>query len=135
MLRRGFTLAFSILLLLSFSITEFATEKVSGGAGGTTPSGISLAGLEDFVNDYVKEYIGKHTVGASVVMVKDGRVVLSKGYGYADVEKQIPVSPGTVMEWGSISKLTVWTSVMQLAEQGKIDLNTDIRSYLPENPN
>ncbi|WP_159067720.1 serine hydrolase domain-containing protein [Paenibacillus ihuae] len=133
MLRRGFTLVFSILLLLSFSITAFASEKVSGGAGGTTPSGIPLAGLEAFVDDYVKEYIGKHTVGTSVVMVKDGRVVLSKGYGYADMEQQIPVSPDTVMEWGSISKLTVWTSVMQLAEQGKIHLNTDIRSYLPEN--
>ncbi|WP_236329461.1 serine hydrolase domain-containing protein [Paenibacillus auburnensis] len=118
---------------MSFSITAFATDKVSGGAGGTTPSGIPLAGLEAFVDDYVKEYIGEYTVGASVVMIKDGRVVLSKGYGYADVEQQIPVSKDTVMEWGSISKLTVWTSVMQLAEQGKIDLNIDIRSYLPEN--
>lgn len=65
-------------------------------------------------------------------MVKDGQVVLSKGYGYADVEQQIPVSPDTVMEWGSISKLAVWTSVMQLAEQGKLDLNEDIRKLLPE---
>lgn len=122
MLRNGCILVFSILLLLS-----------SGGAVVTTPSGIPLAGLEAFVDDYVKEYIGQQTVGASVVVVKDGQVVLSKGYGYADVEKQIPVSPDTVMEWGSISKLTVWTSVMQLAEQGKIDLNEDIRKLLPEN--
>ncbi len=123
---------FLILLLLSGSITTFAAAKVSGGAGGATPSGIPLDGLEAFVDNYVKEYIGKQSVGASVVMVKDGKVVLSKGYGYADVEQKIPVSPHTVMEWGSISKLTVWTSVMQLEEQGKIDLNEDIRSYLPE---
>lgn len=121
---------FSLLLILSSGITAFAAEKVSGG---TTPSGVPLAGLEAFVDDYVKEYIGQQSVGASVVMVKDGQVVLSKGYGYADVEQQIPVSPDTVMEWGSISKLAVWTSVMQLAEQGRIDLNEDIRSYLPAN--
>lgn len=121
---------FSILLLIAGSMTAFAAETTGGGA---TPSGIPLAGLEAFVDDYVKEYIGQQTVGASIVMVKDGRVVLSKGYGLADVERQIPVSPDTVMEWGSISKLAVWTSVMQLAEQGKLDLNQDIRSYLPPN--
>ncbi|MFD2877709.1 serine hydrolase domain-containing protein [Paenibacillus rhizoplanae] len=120
------------LLLLSGSITAFAAEQGSVEAGGVTPSGIPLTGLEAFADDYVKEYIGKQTVGASVVMVKDGQVVLSKGYGYADVEQQIPVSPDTVMEWGSISKLAVWTSVMQLAEQGKLDLNEDIRKLLPE---
>ncbi|MGN7763810.1 serine hydrolase domain-containing protein [Paenibacillus sp. 22594] len=118
---------------MSSSITAFAAEKVSGGAEAATPSGIPLAGLEDFVDNYVKEYIGQQSVGASVVMMKDGQVVLSKGYGYADVEQKIPVSPDTVMEWGSISKLTVWTSVMQLEEQGKVDLNEDIRNYLPEN--
>ncbi|WP_342549506.1 serine hydrolase domain-containing protein [Paenibacillus sp. FSL P2-0089] len=132
MLKRTFTIILSALLLLSGGITAFAAEQGSTGAGGATPSGIPLTGLEAFVDDYVKEYIGKQTVGASVVMVKDGQVVLSKGYGYADVEQQIPVSPDTVMEWGSISKLAVWTSVMQLAEQGKLDLNEDIRKLLPE---
>lgn len=122
-----------VLLLLSGSITAFAAEQGSVGAGGATPSGIPLTGLEAFVDDYVKEYIGTQTVGASVVMVKDGQVVLSKGYGYADVEQQIPVTPDTVMEWGSISKLAVWASVMQLAEQGKLDLNQDVRKLLPEN--
>lgn len=130
MLRRGIIFVFSALLLLSGSMTVFASEKTGGGA---TPSGIPLSGLEAFVDNYVKEYIGQKTVGASIVMVKDGQVVLSKGYGFADVERQIPVSPDTVMEWGSISKLAVWTSVMQLAEQGKLDLNQDIRSYLPPN--
>lgn len=121
-------LVLSILLLFSSGVTVLAAEKTGGEA---TPSGIPLAGLEAFVDDYVKEYIGQQTVGASIVVVKDGQVVLSKGYGYADVEQQIPVSPDTVMEWGSISKLAVWTAVMQLVEQGDIDLNQDIRGYLP----
>ena len=66
-------------------------------------------------------------------MLKDNQVVLSKGYGYADIEKKIEVNPeNTVFEWGSVSKLFVWTSVMQLVEQGKLDLKEDIRTYLPE---
>lgn len=133
--RQGFIVLFAVLLLLCGGFTARAAEQGNGTAGGgeATPSGIPLTGLEDFVDHYVEEYIGKQTVGASVVMVKDGQVVLSKGYGYADVEQQVPVSPDTVMEWGSISKLAVWTSVMQLAEQGKLDLNEDIRKLLPEN--
>ncbi len=133
LLKKGFALVFSILLMMSGSVAALAAENGSGAAGGTIPSGIPLAGLEAFVDDYVSEYIGQQSVGASVVMVKDGQVVLSKGYGYADAEQRIPVGAETVMEWGSISKLTVWTSVMQLAEQGKIALHEDIRGYLPEN--
>ncbi|UQZ36482.1 hypothetical protein C2I18_24875 [Paenibacillus sp. PK3_47] len=130
MIRRRCVFVFSVLLLLCSTVTAYAAEESIGGA---TPSGIPLTGLEALADDYVKEYIGQHSVGASVVVVKDGQVVLSKGYGYADVEQQIPVTPETVMEWGSISKLTVWTSVMQLAEQGAIDLNEDIRKLLPPN--
>src|SRR4030095_12265782 len=55
----------------------------------------------------------------------------AKGYGWADVDKRIPVNPETTMfRIGSVSKLFTWTSVMQLVEQGKLDLNTDINRYL-----
>ena len=53
-------------------------------------------------------------------------------YGYVDKEKNIPVEADSVFEWGSTTKLLVWVSVMQLNEQGKLDLNEDVRSYLPD---
>ncbi|HKP70080.1 MAG TPA: serine hydrolase [Pyrinomonadaceae bacterium] len=69
--------------------------------------------------------------GATVVVVKDGQVLFSKGYGYADLEKKIPVSPDeTLFRPGSISKLFTWTAVMQLNEQGKLDLERDVNEYL-----
>lgn len=72
-----------------------------------------------------------HLPGAVVVLVKDGEVILSEGYGYANIEKGVPVSVDkTLFRVGSVSKLFVWTSVMQLVEEGKIDLNQDINSYL-----
>lgn len=53
-------------------------------------------------------------------------------YGDANTKENIKANEDTVYEWGSISKMLVWTSVMQLYEQGKIDLNADVRTYLPD---
>ncbi|WP_068676789.1 serine hydrolase [Oceanobacillus sp. Castelsardo] len=98
-----------------------------------TPSGIPLKDLEGYVDEYVEEYIGVTTAGANIVVIKDNQIVLSKGYGYADIENKIPMNPDTsILEWGSVTKLFVWVSVMQLVEQGKIDLNEDVRHYLPQ---
>lgn len=59
--------------------------------------------------------------------------VFAKGYGFADLENNTAMDPETtVFEWGSISKTFVWVSVMQLVEDRKIDLETDIRTYLPD---
>jgi CubicO group peptidase (beta-lactamase class C family) len=66
-----------------------------------------------------------------VVVVKDGAILLEKGYGYADVAERKPVDPErTLFRAGSVSKLFTWTAVMQLVEQGKLDLDTDINTYL-----
>ena len=69
--------------------------------------------------------------GAVVVVVKDGRVLLQKGYGYADVSKKVEMDPEqTMVRIGSTSKLFTWTAVMQLVETGKLDLDRNINDYL-----
>jgi CubicO group peptidase (beta-lactamase class C family) len=69
--------------------------------------------------------------GASVMVMQNGQVLLRKGYGYADLKNKRPVDPATtVFRLASISKLFTWVSVMQLVEQGKLDLDTDVNSYL-----
>jgi CubicO group peptidase (beta-lactamase class C family) len=69
--------------------------------------------------------------GAVVVVVKDGNVLLQKGYGYSDVAAKKPVDPErTLFRPGSVSKLLTWTAVMQLVEQNKLDLDADISGYL-----
>jgi CubicO group peptidase (beta-lactamase class C family) len=69
--------------------------------------------------------------GAVVVVVKDGEVLFQKGYGYADLKRKLPVDPErTLFRPGSISKLFTWTAVMQLVEQGKLDLDQDVNAYL-----
>ncbi len=69
--------------------------------------------------------------GAVVVVVKDGQILTERGYGFSDVAAQKPVDPKTTMfRPGSVSKLYTWTAVMQLEEQGKLDLDADVNKYL-----
>ena len=69
--------------------------------------------------------------GAVVVVVKDGQVLFGRGYGYADLARKIPVDPDrTLFRPGSISKLFVWTAVMQQVEAGRLDLDRDVNAYL-----
>jgi CubicO group peptidase (beta-lactamase class C family) len=69
--------------------------------------------------------------GAVIAVVKDGHLLFAKGYGYSDVAKRTPVSAGaTLFRPGSISKLFTWTSIMQLVEQKKLDLDRDVNDYI-----
>jgi len=69
--------------------------------------------------------------GATVLVMKDGNVLFEKGYGFADAKTRKPVDPATtIFRLASISKLFTWVSVMQLTEQGKLNLDTDVNHYL-----
>jgi len=69
--------------------------------------------------------------GASVLVMQNGQVLLQKGYGYADMKAKRPVDPATTMfRLASISKLFTWISIMQLEEQGKVDLDANVNFYL-----
>src|SRR5690348_12306363 len=69
--------------------------------------------------------------GATVAIVKDDTLLLTRAYGLADVEKRTPVSAEeTLFRPASISKLFTWTAVMQQVEAGKLDLDHDINDYL-----
>jgi CubicO group peptidase (beta-lactamase class C family) len=90
--------------------------------------------LETFTDELLTRQLAEyHIAGAVVSIVQDGRIEVARGYGYANIEEHIPVTPDeTIFRIGSISKLFTWTAVMQLAEQGKIDLSADVNTYLPD---
>jgi CubicO group peptidase (beta-lactamase class C family) len=93
---------------------------------------LTRADLEAWLDGFIPYAINKGNVaGAIVVVVKDGQVLLQKGYGYADVEKKTPVNADrTLFRPGSVSKLFTWTAVMQQVERGKLDLDADVNQYL-----
>ncbi|MFD0587456.1 serine hydrolase [Paenibacillus sp. GCM10027627] len=87
--------------------------------------------VQAFVDAFFKRPdIKKHLAGAAVAVVGDNKVLLNKGYGYADLEAKRPVNPDeTIFRVASVSKSFTATAVMQLAEEGKLQLNDDVHAY------
>ena len=88
--------------------------------------------LEAFLDGFLRARMETLDVpGLAFVLVKDGEIFFSKGYGYADLETQVPVDPeATVFRIGSVAKLFTATAAMQLVEDGRIDLDADVNGYL-----
>ncbi len=72
--------------------------------------------------------------GLSAAIVVDGQLAYERGYGQADIENNVPATPETVYRLASISKMLTATAALQLAEQGKLDLNAPIQKYVPSFP-
>lgn len=96
------------------------------------PHELTVADVHAFLDGFVPMQLEREDIAGAVVMVvKDGAIFFAKGYGYSDVDKKTPVTVDTTLfRPGSVSKLFTWTAVMQLAEQGKLDLDHDINEYL-----
>ena len=96
------------------------------------PASVSKEELEDFADRFFVEWMDKlHAPGAAFVLVKDGDIVLSKGYGYASMESRARVNPETtVFRVGSISKLFTATALMQLHERRQLSLEDDVNKHL-----
>jgi CubicO group peptidase (beta-lactamase class C family) len=120
--------------------TTVGKPVAAAAAPGAAPLAPTVAGghelnktdVDAWLDGYMPYAIARGDIaGAVVVVVKDGQVLTQRGYGFSDVEKRTPVSPETTLfRPGSVSKLFTWTAVMQLVEQGKIDLDKDINTYL-----
>jgi len=96
------------------------------------PHGLDKADVDAWLDGYMPYALHTGDIpGAEVVVVKDGKILTARGFGYADVDKRTPVDPErTLFRPGSVSKLFTWTAVMQLVEQHKLDLDADVNTYL-----
>lgn len=96
------------------------------------PGPTDPAELEAFLDELFAQEMEEYQIaGAAVSVVKDGELFFAKGYGYADLENKIVVdAEKTIFRTGSVGKVITWTAVMQLVEQGKLDLDADINTYL-----
>jgi len=111
---------------------------------GLAASGLAFAGcgkglkerFEDNVklpriNDFITQKMeSDHLPGVAACIVKNGELFWSKGYGWADIEKKIPMTPNSIQNIASISKTITTTAIMQLWENGKFHLDDDVNNYL-----
>jgi CubicO group peptidase (beta-lactamase class C family) len=121
------------LLAFAASLPAFAqTEAAPGTPAGPVAKPLTAEDVNAWLDGYMPYALATGDIaGAVVAVVKDGEIVTERGFGYADVASKKPVDPKlTLFRPGSTSKLFTWTAVMQLVEQGKIDLDADVNKYL-----
>jgi len=119
--------------LSPYSVSAEAAKPESSVDRIDPPANLDDTGsLTSFIDGIMEKDMDRlHLPGAVLSIVKDGRILLAKGYGSANLEKGSPVDPETsLFRIASTSKLFTWTAVMQLVEQGKIDLDADVNAYL-----
>lgn len=124
-------LCLSFALLFNYSII-FAQPQQSIDVEAYPSVILTSVDVEAFFDEYVPLQIGQANIaGMVIVVVKDGGLIFAKGYGFTDSAKKTQISPEkSLFRLGSISKLFIWTAVMQLVEQGKLDLDRDVNDYL-----
>jgi CubicO group peptidase (beta-lactamase class C family) len=95
----------------------------------------SLAGAQDIaskIDEYMQAHVNAGQFNGSVLVARDGKVLLRKGYGMANVELEVPNTPQTKFRLGSISKQFTAMAIAQLAERGKLSLDDPARKYVPD---
>jgi CubicO group peptidase (beta-lactamase class C family) len=112
--------------LVVFALAASAAEAQVAPLPGPT-----LAAIDSVIS---REMANQHIPGLGLGIVHQGRLILSKGYGLANIELQVPVSEATVFKIGSVSKQFIATGVMLLVQDGKIKLDDPISRYVPNTP-
>jgi CubicO group peptidase (beta-lactamase class C family) len=127
---------FAVLLIFSVYANRSSEAHVAAEAVFPTQVATSMPpdpkDMEAFIDGIMADQMdSNHIPGAAISVVQDSKLVFAKGYGYSDLENKVSVDPEhTLFRVGSVSKLFVWTAVMQLVEQGKLSLDADINTYL-----
>ncbi len=115
---------------LSTFLVVFCCTAVAGVSQSLSDTVRLKAFMDGVITTHLRD---KHIAGATVAVVKDGKILLAKGYGFSDEKKQQPVDPATTMfRIGSISKMFTWISIMQLVAQGKVSLDADVNTYFKD---
>ena len=122
---KAFTGAFCTVSILFTGVTVFAADDRK------TPSGLGYDDIGGTIEQWAQDNADDYVSIVAAVFDKD-EMLYEGAFGQVNRENNVACTTDSVFEWGSVSKLMVWVSVMQLYEQGKIDLNADVRTYLPD---
>ena len=93
-----------------------------------------IPGLDNYISSIYKNLQMGTMAGVSVLVAQNGDIVYQKGFGYADIEKKIPVTPDTKFKIGSVSKQFTAVAILKLQEEGKIKIEDKLSKYIPDFP-
>lgn len=125
-----------VLLILTCVLTSTSqiNAQAKASASAIQEKTGSYAAARDHARSIAKEWLARGIPGFSVTVARDGKIIYSEGFGYADLEQKIGAWPTTKFRIGSISKPLTAVALVKLAEQGKLDLDAPIQRYVPTFP-
>jgi len=126
---RFFAAAMAVLWTI-FS-AGFPPLALAQNAAATVATAKDFSKAEEHARAVAKEWLGRGIPGLSIAVAVDGQIVYSEGFGYADLEQRVAAWPTTKFRIGSVSKSLTAVGLIQLVEQGKIDLDAPIQKYVP----
>jgi CubicO group peptidase (beta-lactamase class C family) len=107
---------------------------VSVSAQTTSPGSAPQSDLNARVDKLFEKWNRTDSPGCALSVMKDGRIIYEHGYGMADLDHDVTITPSTVFHVASMSKQFTAASILLLAQQGKLSLDDDVRKYIPELP-
>ncbi|HEV2132611.1 MAG TPA: serine hydrolase domain-containing protein, partial [Longimicrobiaceae bacterium] len=129
------SLLLSLCLPLHAQTGEHAHSQPAGGSGQPAAQGAEPQDtLAARVDALFRQWDRPGSPGAAVAVIRDGEIVYSRGYGMANLEYDVPITPTTIFHIASVSKHFTAFAIALLAEEGKLSLDDDIRTHLPEVP-
>ena len=118
--------------LLSAGVAALLGVQMAAGGPGdkNLPDDKAKAAVDEIFSDLTKP----GSPGCALAVAKDGRIIYESGYGLANIEENVAITPQTVFDIGSTSKQFTAASILLLEKQGKLSVNDDVRKYIPELP-
>ncbi len=130
----------TIALSFTFAATTIVAQTPTAKSGSSTPVAAASAKSESKedraarVDALMAQWNTGETPGAAVLVVRDGQILLSKGYGLSNVDGKTPIRPDTVFDLASVSKQFTSMAILILAERGKLSLDDPLSKFFPEFP-
>jgi D-alanyl-D-alanine carboxypeptidase len=122
--------SFVSIVHVALALTACALVQPPGTRAAPVPDG-AIEAIDRIVAEGIDQ---KKVASYAVAVVKDGRPILARGYGWADLENDVPATAETVYRLGSITKQFTALAIMQLAEQGKLSVDDELTRFLPDYP-
>ena len=123
-----------VVLLLSAAASLISTSRTQAQTSAVTPDSLGAGQIES-IDAFVSSEMARQRIpGLAIGIYHRGRILLSKGYGLANVELSAPVRPETVFQSGSVGKQFVAAAIMMLVEEKKLSLDDSVTKYFPASP-
>ncbi len=121
-----------ILALVTVPLVALQTAQAQAPTAAVAPAAREYAGAIATARRFIRDTMqALGAPGASITVMKQGRVIWSEGFGFADLEQQVPATPLTKFRIGSISKALTSVALGQLVQDGKLDLDAPVQKYAP----